>query len=264
MENRTRTPMSNEQGSAEPPVAPPDADKQPHHSSFGARIRRYFLTGLVVVGPALITGYLLWWFASWVDDLVRPFIPWPYRPETYLPFRVPGTGLIIAFVTLTLIGFFTANYIGRKLVEFGDSLLHRMPIVRPIYRTMKQIFETIFSSTGSSFRKVGLVEFPAPGMWSLVFVSQPPSADVAERLPATEHISVFLPCTPNPTTGFFFYLPRRDVIDLDISVEAAMTVLMSAGVVQPNGDAQKKLAALAQTAMAAKAVREAREKEPAD
>jgi uncharacterized membrane protein len=100
-------------------------------------------------------------------------------------------------------------------------------------------------------------------MWSLVFLSQSPSADVAERLPDTEHISVFLPCTPNPTTGFFFYVPRRDVIDLDISVEAAMTVLMSAGVVQPSGDQNKKLSALAQTAMAAKAVREARAKEPA-
>ncbi len=256
--------MSTEQSSAKPPVAAPlDAEKPPHHSSFGARIRNYFLTGLVLVGPVFITGYLLWWFVNWVDGLVRPFIPGPYRPETYLPVKVPGTGLIIAFVALTLLGFLTANFVGRKLIAFGDDLLHRMPIVRPIYRTMKQIFETIFSSSGSSFRKVGLVEFPAPGMWSLVFVSQPPSADVAERLPATEHVSVFLPCTPNPTTGFFFYLPRSDVIDLDISVEAAMTVLMSAGVVQPNGDAQKKLSAMAQTAMAAKSVRDAREKVPA-
>jgi uncharacterized membrane protein len=138
-----------------------------------------------------------------------------------------------------------------------------MPIVRPIYRTVKQIFETIFSTSGQTFRKVGLVEFPAPGMWSLVFVSQAPTPEVADRLPATEHVSVFLPCTPNPTTGFFFYLPRQDVVDLDISVEAAMTVLMSAGAVQPNADAQKKVAALAQTAMAAKAMREARATEPA-
>jgi uncharacterized membrane protein len=128
---------------------------------------------------------------------------------------------------------------------------------------MKQIFETIFSNSGSSFRKVGLVEFPAPGMWSLVFMSQSPSADVAERLPAGEHVSVFLPCTPNPTTGFFFYLPRADIIELDISVEAAMTVLMSAGMVQPSSDPQKKFAALAETTMATKAAREARAKEPA-
>ncbi|MFZ0116438.1 MAG: DUF502 domain-containing protein, partial [Xanthobacteraceae bacterium] len=194
---------------------------------------------------------------------VRPFIPVLYRPETYMPVKIPGTGLIISFVTLTLLGFVTANIVGRKLVEFGDSLLHRMPIVRPIYRTMKQIFETIFSNSGSSFRKVGLVEFPAPGMWSLVFMSQSPSADVAARLPATEHVSVFLPCTPNPTTGFFFYLPRSDIIELDISVEAAMTVLMSAGMVQPSADPQKKFSALAETAMATKAAREARATEPA-
>jgi uncharacterized membrane protein len=255
--------MSPEQ----PPIGPPasaDAEKSASHTSLGGRIRRYFLTGVVVVGPALITAYLLWWFANWVDDIVRPFIPRFYRPETYLPVKIPGFGLIIAFVTLTLVGFFTANYVGRKLVAFGDSLLHRMPVVRPIYRTMKQIFETVFSTSGTSFRKVGLVEFPAPGMWSLVFVSQPPSEEMATRLPDGEHVSVFLPCTPNPTTGFFFYLPRSDVIDLDITVEAAMTVLMSAGMVQPGGDTQKKLAALAQTAMAAKAVREARAKEPAD
>jgi uncharacterized membrane protein len=256
--------MSTEQSPAQPPVAlAPDADKPPHHASLGARIRNYFLTGLVLVGPVFITGYLLWWFVNWVDDLVRPFIPVLYRPETYMPVRIPGTGLIIAFVTLTLLGFVTANIVGRKLVEFGDSLLHRMPIVRPIYRTMKQIFETIFSNSGSSFRKVGLVEFPAPGMWSLVFVSQSPSADVAARLPATEHVSVFLPCTPNPTTGFFFYLPRSDIIELDISVEAAMTVLMSAGMVQPSADPQKKFSALAETAMATKAAREARAREPA-
>jgi uncharacterized membrane protein len=256
--------MSTEQSPAQPPVAlAPDADKSPHHASLGARIRNYFLTGLVLVGPVFITGYLLWWFVNWVDDLVRPFIPVLYRPETYMPVRIPGTGLIIAFVTLTLLGFVTANIVGRKLVEFGDSLLHRMPIVRPIYRTMKQIFETIFSNSGSSFRKVGLVEFPAPGMWSLVFMSQSPSADVAARLPATEHVSVFLPCTPNPTTGFFFYLPRSDIIELDISVEAAMTVLMSAGMVQPSADPQKKFSALAETAMATKAAREARAKEPA-
>ena len=127
-----------------------------------------------------------------------------------------------------------------------------MPIVRPIYKTVKQIFETLFSKSGSSFRKVGLVEFPSPGMWSLVFLSQSPSAEIAARLPATEHVSAFLPCTPNPTTGFFFYVPRRDVIELDITVEAAMTLLMSAGMIQPGGDdAQKRLAALAETARAA-------------
>jgi uncharacterized membrane protein len=176
-----------------------------------------------------------------------------YRPETYLNVYVPGYGLIIAFVLLTLLGFLTANLVGRTLVELGEKLLDRMPIVRPVYRTMKQIFETLFSKSGSSFRTVALVEFPAPNMWSLVFLSQPPSADVSARLPQSEHVSAFLPCTPNPTTGFFFYVPRKDVVELDITVESAMTLLMSAGMVQPSDDQQKKLAAMAAAAQAARA-----------
>src|ERR1039458_10104561 len=124
-----------------------------------ARIRNYFLTGLVVAGPVLVTAWLIWSFTTWVDSLVRPFIPPAYRPETYLPWPIPGTGLIIAIVVLTLLGFLTANLVGRKLVELGEGLLNRMPIVRPVYKTMKQIFETLFSKSGSSFRQVALVEF---------------------------------------------------------------------------------------------------------
>jgi uncharacterized membrane protein len=131
-----------------------------------------------------------------------------------------------------------------------------MPVVRPIYKSLKQIFETLFSKTGSGFRRVALVEFPSPGMWSLVFLSQPASPDIAARLPDTEHLAAFMPCTPNPTTGFFFYVPRRDIIELDISVEAAMTLLMSAGMAQPGGgDQQRKLTALAETARVAQASR---------
>jgi uncharacterized membrane protein len=225
------------------------------HTSVAGRIRNYFLTGLVVAGPLLVTAWLTWSFITWVDDVVRPFIPPVYRPESYLPWPIPGTGLVIAFVALTLLGFLTANLVGRKLVELGEGLLSRMPIVRPIYKTMKQIFETLFSKTGSSFRQVALVEFPAPGMWSLVFLSQPPSGDVSKRLPQGEHVSAFMPCTPNPTTGFFFYVLRKDLIVLDISVENAMTLLISAGMVQPDGEAQKKLAALAATAKAARAAK---------
>jgi uncharacterized membrane protein len=147
--------------------------------------------------------------------------------------------------------------IGRKLVDFGDSLLNRMPIVRPIYRTTKQIFQTLFSKSESSFRKVALVEFPSPGMWSLVFLTQSPHAEISDHLPATDYVSAFMPCTPNPTTGFFFYVPKRDVIDLEITVEQAMTVIMSAGIVQPGGDPQGKLAALAEAARAAQVARTA-------
>jgi uncharacterized membrane protein len=189
-----------------------------------------------------------------------------YRPETYLPIKIPGTGLIIAFVALTTLGFLAANFIGRRLVQFGEAILHRVPVVRPIYKSLKQIFETLFSQTGTSFRRAALVEFPSPGMWSLVFLSQSASPDIAKRLPETEHVAAFMPCTPNPTTGFFFYVPRRDLIELDISVEQAMTLLMSAGAVQPNGnggDQQKRLAALAEAARAAQSMQPSRTAAPA-
>jgi uncharacterized membrane protein len=221
------------------------------------RIRNWFLTGLVVAGPLAVTVWLIWTVVKWADDAVRPLIPPLYRPETYLPWPIPGTGLVVAFVALTLLGFLTANLVGRTLVELGEGVLSRMPIVRPIYKTMKQIFETLFSKTGSSFRKVALVEFPAPGMWSLVFLSQPPGSEVSTKLPQGEHVSVFLPCTPNPTTGFFFFVKRSELIELDISVENAMTLLISAGMVQPDGDEQKKLGTLAANARAAQIARKA-------
>jgi uncharacterized membrane protein len=218
-----------------------------------ARFRTYFLTGLIVAGPILITLYLTWWFVSWVDGLVRPFVPVAYRPETYLPFGLPGSGLIVAVVALTLLGFLAANLIGRTLVDLGERLLGRMPVVRAIYRGLKQVFETLFSGQGSSFRKVGLVEFPSPGMWSIVLISQPPSVEISTSLPGEEeHISVFLPCAPNPTTGFFFYVPKSRLIEVDMSAEDAATLIMSCGVVQPGSDAQKKVAALAGMANAAR------------
>jgi len=238
-----------------PPGSPPP---EAAHHGFMSRVRNYFLTGLIVAGPVAITIWLIWSFVTWVDDLVRPFIPIAYRPETYLPVKVPGFGLIIAFLALTILGFLTANLVGRTFVDIGETILERVPIVRPIYRGLKQVFETLFSKSGSSFRTVGLVEFPAPGMWSLVFLSTPPGADVTVTLPSREeYVSAFMPCTPNPTTGFFFYVLRRDVLELAISVEDAAKLLMSAGMIQPGGspEQQKKLAAMAETARAAQAVR---------
>src|SRR6201989_692008 len=226
------------------------------HTGVMGRLRNYFLTGLVVAGPVAITLWLTWWFVTWVDGLVRPFVPQAYRPETYLEkylgFGLPGSGLIVAVVALTLLGFLTANPIGRSLVDLGERFLGRIPAVRAIYRAMKQVFETLFSG-GSSFRRVGLVEFPSPGMWSIVLISQPPSADVAQSLPGQEdHMSVFLPCAPNPTTGFFFYVPKSRIIEVDMSAEDAATLIMSCGVVQPGADHQKKAAALAGMANAAR------------
>jgi uncharacterized membrane protein len=232
----------------------PPADTPPEvHTGLMARFRNYFLTGLIVAGPILITLYLTWWFVTWVDGLVRPFVPSAYRPETYLPFGLPGSGLIVAVVALTLLGFLAANLIGRTLVDLGERLLGRMPVVRAIYRSLKQVFETLFSGKGSSFRRVGLVEFPSPGMWSIVLISQSPSTEISSRIPAEEeHISVFLPCAPNPTTGFFFYVPKSKIIEVEMNAEEAATLIMSCGVVQPGSDPQKKIAALAGMANAAR------------
>src|SRR5213082_313177 len=231
------------------PTTPPPAAP----TGLMGRFRNYFLTGLVVAGPIAITFYLTWWFVTWVDNLIRPFVPTAYRPETYLPFGLPGSGLIVAVIALTLLGFLTANLIGRTLVDLGEKLLGRMPVVRAIYRGLKQVFETLFSGQGSSFRRVGLVEFPSPGMWSIVLISQAPSVEVANNLPGQEeHISVFLPCSPNPTTGFFFYVPKSKIIEVELTAEDAATLIMSAGVVQPGSDQQKKIAALAGVANAAR------------
>jgi uncharacterized membrane protein len=236
-----------------PPTAPPEDIVPDHPRGLMARFRNYFLTGLIVAGPIAITFYLTWWFVNWVDNLVRPFVPTAYRPETYLPFGLPGSGLIVAVIALTLLGFLTANLIGRTLVDLGERLLGRMPVVRAIYRGLKQVFETLFSGSGSSFRRVGLVEFPSPGMWSIVLISQPPSIEIANKLPGgEEQVSVFLPCAPNPTTGFFFYVPRSKIIEVDMSAEDAATLIMSAGVVQPGSDQQEKAAALAGMANAAR------------
>jgi uncharacterized membrane protein len=261
--------MSSTDSAGDPPGSPSGKPPAPAgRTGIGSRVRNYFLTGLIVAGPIAITVWLTWSFITYVDDLVRPFVPDAYRPESYLPSqipwigwrvpgRIPGTGLIIVFVTLTLLGFLTANLVGRTLVELGERLLDRMPLVRSIYKGLKQVFETLFSQSGSSFRTVGLVEFPGPGMWSLVFLSQKPSDDITSRLPSREeYVSVFLPCTPNPTTGFYFYVARSAVIELDIPVEAAAKLIMSAGLIQPgNGDAAKKLAAFAEAARAARAAK---------
>jgi uncharacterized membrane protein len=242
-----------------PPTMPPAEPPPAAPRGFTAQLRNNFLTGLIVAGPVAITFYLTWWFVTWVDGLVRPFVPVAYRPETYLPFGLPGSGLVVAVIALTLLGFLTRNLIGRTLVDFGERLLGRMPVVRAIYRGLKQVFETLFSGTGSSFRRVGLVEFPSPGMWSIVLISQSPNPELAASLPGDEeHISVFLPCAPNPTTGFFFYVPKSKIIEIEMSTEDAATLIMSAGVVQPGAsDQQKRVAALAGMANAARVANQA-------
>jgi uncharacterized membrane protein len=227
----------------------------PFHRSFSQRLRSWFFTGLVVFGPIAVTAYIAWWVINTIDNWVRPWLPDILSPDAYLPFHIPGFGVIIAIVGLTLLGFLTANFIGRSLVRFGEAMLDRTPLVRGVYKGLKQVFETIFSQSGSQFRKVGLVEFPVPGSWSLVFISSSPAEIIAGALPERKPmISAFMPCTPNPTTGFFFYVPADQVIELPISADEAAKLVMSAGLIQPQG--QAALAAMAEAAKLARPMME--------
>lgn len=198
------------------------------------RLRAYFLTGVVVAGPLAITAYLTWSIVGWVDGLVKPLLPAAYNPDTYLDFPIPGVGLIVALAGLTLLGFLTANIFGRALISFGEHLLGRLPIVRNLYGGLKQIFETVLSERGSSFQKAALIEYPRLGLWSIVFVSTTAKGEVAEKIPDEDEIvSVFLPTTPNPTSGFLLYVRRREVVELDMTVEEAAKLVISAGLVTP-------------------------------
>jgi uncharacterized membrane protein len=211
-----------------------------------ARLRSWFFTGLVIFGPVAVTVYIALWFIDTIDNWVRPLAPASLWPDTYLPFHVPGFGVVIVMIGLTLLGFLAANIAGRTLVSLGEAMLDRTPVVRGIYKSVKQIFETVFREGGTQFRKVGLVEFPLKGSWSVVFISSDPIRAVADVLPTDGMTSVFLPCIPNPTTGFYFFVPTKDIIELPMSPDDAAKLIMSAGLIQPAG--QAALAAMAQAA----------------
>ncbi len=217
------------------------------HRSFARQLRSWFFTGLVVFGPVAVTAYIAWFVINTIDNWVKPLLPRSVWPDDFLPFHVPGLGVVIAVVGLTFLGFLTANIIGRTLVGFSEAMLDRTPLVRGVYKGLKQVFETVFSQSGSQFRKVGLVEFPVKGSWSIVFLSSDPGAVLMGALPGDKPmVSVFMPCTPNPTTGFFFYIAAEDVIELPISADEAAKLIMSAGMIQPEGLAP--LAAMAEAA----------------
>ena len=218
-------------------------EEGPHSSHLGARLRGYFLTGLIVVGPVAITIYVVWWFINLVDGWVKPLIPKAYLPETYLPFNVPGVGLIVGIFGLMVIGALTANLFGRTIVAYGEMMLDRMPVVRGVYRLLKQIFTTIFSKSGSSFKRVGVIEFPRKGLYALVFVSGDPPAEIKDKLGNGEALmTVFMPNAPNPTTGFVVFMPAKDVTVLDMSIEDGAKMVVSAGLVAPQQDTLKQLA----------------------
>ena len=200
----------------------------------GRRLRNYFLTGLIIVAPLAITAYLTWTFIGWVDSWVKPYIPAIYNPDYYLPFAVPGFGLVTALFLITMIGFLTANLVGRSIISFGESLLDRMPLVRSLYKGLKQIFQTVLAEQSGSFKQAALIEYPRRGLWSIVFIATETKGEVNVRLPEDDPISVFLPTTPNPTSGFLLFVPRKDVIVLEMSVEEAAKMVISAGLVSPD------------------------------
>lgn len=200
------------------------------------RLRNYFLTGLVIAAPLFLTVYITWGFVVWVDSFVTPFIPAAYSPDTYLPFKVPGFGLVVALVSITLLGFLTANFVGRRLIVLGESVLGRMPLVRNLYRGLKQLFETALRTSAKSFTTVGLIEFPRTGLWSIVFVIGEAKGELRDRLKDDEDdeiVAVFVPTTPTPLSGYLVYMKRSEVIILDMSAEDAAKVVISAGIVAP-------------------------------
>lgn len=226
--------------------------------SASTRIRNYFLTGLIICAPLAITAYLTWSFINWVDGWVKPYLPAVYNPDNYLPFSIPGFGLLIALIFITLVGFLTANLIGRTIVAYGESVLNRMPLIRGIYKGLKQIFQTVLAEQSNSFNKAGLIEYPRRGIWSMVFLATATKGEVDHRLHAAgqETVSVFLPTTPNPTSGFLLFVPRKDVIILDMTVEEAAKMVISAGLVAPEYHA--KTEELAREALEKQATEESR------
>ncbi len=210
----------------------------------GARLRNYFLTGLIIVGPVTLTIYFIWWVINVTDAWLKPFVPAVYSPDTYLPFSVPGIGLLFGILFLTLTGALTANLLGRSLISFGEMALDRMPIVRNVYRALKQIFESVVSATGmqqqQAFQKVGIIEFPSKGLWSIVFVTGETKGEIKLTQPGGEEdmLTVFMPTGIVPPTGFICFVPRRNVTLLKMSVEDAAKIVISAGMVVPDYEAR--------------------------
>jgi uncharacterized membrane protein len=205
------------------------------------RLRNDFLTGLVVVLPMFMTAYLLWWFVGFVDDKVVPLIPRRYDPENVFGRNIFGFGLLLFVSFTTLVGALAKNLIGRQILQFGETILGRTPIVRPIYNGLKQIAETLFTDSGNAFERPCLVEYPRKGVWSIAFMSTRVHREISERA-GPDLVSVFVPMTPNPTTGFLRFVERSEIVPLDMSLEDATKLIISAGLVTeptPSGAPRK-------------------------
>jgi len=196
------------------------------------RLRNYFLTGLVAAAPVAITIWVAMWFVQSVDSWFAPFIPNTLRE---LPFSLPGLGLIAALLLLTTLGFLTANFFGRAIIGYGESLVDRLPLIRGIYSTLKQIFETVATQSNKNFKSVVLFEYPRKDIWAIGFVTTEAKGEISEKKD-DNLLCIFAPTTPNPTSGYLLFVPKEDTVALDMSVEDAAKLIISAGLVIPEKD----------------------------
>ncbi len=229
-------------GPNNPGAAESDADRQEEKRrkalSFGGRLRAYFLAGILVTAPLAITIALATWLIEFVDSRIVPLIPLRYNPDFYLKeylgyeIGIPGLGLIVLIVFITLVGAMTAGFLGRFLIRFSENMLNRMPVIRSVYGASKQILETVLKHQSNAFRQAVLVEYPRRGIWAIAFITGRTEGEV-QNLIADDLINIFLPTTPNPTSGFLLFVPKEDMILLDMSVEEAIKMVISGGIVTP-------------------------------
>ncbi|NBB99035.1 MAG: DUF502 domain-containing protein [Alphaproteobacteria bacterium] len=215
-----------------------------HKRGFLGSIRSNFLAGLAVIAPGVLTVWLVWNVVTWIDGIVMPLIPRRFHPEVLTGWDVPGVGVAVFLVFTLVMGYFTKGFIGRSLVGWGERIVEAMPVVRSIYNAVKQIADTILARSAPTFDRACLVEYPRKGIWATAFISTTTRGEVADKIPdPDELVSVFLPTTPNPTSGFLLFVPRRDVIELDMSIEDAAKLVISAGLVYPDSRKGKLVAA---------------------
>jgi len=200
---------------------------------FGA-LRNNFLAGVVVIAPIGLTVWLIWTLMGWIDSWVLPFVPAQLMPEQYIGINLRGVGLVFFLLFTVFVGWGAKGLIGRSFLAWGEGLVARTPIVRSIYNALKQIAETVFAQSETSFDKACMIEYPRKGLWAIAFISTKAKGEVDRRLPPEgEIVTVFLPTTPNPTSGFLLFLPREDVLELEMTVEDAAKLVISAGLVYP-------------------------------
>jgi len=194
-------------------------------------VRKYLITGLLIWIPLVITIWVLKLVVDTLDQSLL-LLPPQWRTESFLGFHVPGLGVILTLVIVFVTGLLATNFLGARLVHLWNEILHRIPVVNSIYSSVKQISDTLFSSSGQAFRQALLVQWPREGMWTIAFLTGRPGGDVVRHLQG-DYVSVYVPTTPNPTGGYFVMMPRKDVIELDMSVDAALKYIISMGVVSP-------------------------------